>query len=352
MGDSINEILKNIRERFASPFFFSFLISWIIWNWKVTVALLWYNPELYPKQGDLATYISYHTSLGTSLVWPLVSAILYTTLFRVIISGLTELTTKWSENLNLRISKKSNVPIEKFLTYRNLYVNSHKELEIIIKDESKQIEENHKLKQEKQSLEVEKLRLEGEKNDLNNKLTKLEFERSSLEINQADLELKVEILEKFKVQSVETSRQLSQYLTNYRNINMMDGNWEFQYNNQLRNINFKETLKISDGVVSVVNYGEIKATYNISFFFYDEPNAMIFLQLKFIAGTSQAVDLETYSQNLRKINSYTLANSLIITRITSEFTLNQQLQVKNENLFVGTENMGGLIQYKKLNLSH
>jgi hypothetical protein len=57
MMENINEFIKNFRKRLSSPFFFSFIVSWVLANWKVTIALLWYNSDLYPKEGDLIKFI-------------------------------------------------------------------------------------------------------------------------------------------------------------------------------------------------------------------------------------------------------------------------------------------------------
>jgi len=41
--DRISEISNSIKERLSNPFIFSFILSWLLWNWKITVGLLWYD---------------------------------------------------------------------------------------------------------------------------------------------------------------------------------------------------------------------------------------------------------------------------------------------------------------------
>src|SRR5690349_12089557 len=132
MVESINEFIKNFRERLSSPFFFSFIVSWVSFNWKVTVALLWYNSKLYPNEGDLIKFIETNTSNDQSVWLPLLGAVLYTGVIRNLVSAFVAFGSKWGGDLNLNILKGSKVPMSKFLTYRSLYIQTNKDLEKII----------------------------------------------------------------------------------------------------------------------------------------------------------------------------------------------------------------------------
>lgn len=161
MMENISEFIKNFRERLASPFFFSFIVAWIFLNWKVTVALLWYNSDLYPKNGDLISYIESNTSNWSSIIFPLLSAILYTGFLKNLVAAFVTWASRWGGNLNLNISKESKVPMSKFLTYRNLYIQTNKHLEKVIEDEGKTIEEFDKQRQKTVKLEAENVALVG-----------------------------------------------------------------------------------------------------------------------------------------------------------------------------------------------
>jgi len=114
MMESVNEFLKNFRERLSSPFFFSLIVSWILLNWRVTVALLWYNSELYPNEGDLIAFIESNTSFLNSLGYPLLGALLYVGLIKNLVSAFVAASSRWGGDWNLRILKKSNIPMSKF----------------------------------------------------------------------------------------------------------------------------------------------------------------------------------------------------------------------------------------------
>ena len=141
-------MLKNIKERLASPLFFSFILSWIIFNWEVTVALLWYDPE--PKSlghESLIKYIRDNTNKEFSFIIPICFAIGYTLLNPIIknlISAFRTWNSKWGGDWNLRILKGSKVPIDKHLAFRKNYDKRTKVLEDVITNESvtqKRIEE-------------------------------------------------------------------------------------------------------------------------------------------------------------------------------------------------------------------
>lgn len=110
------KFIKNFVERLASPFFFSFVFAWIGFNREVTVALLWYNSDLYPLKGDLIDFINSNTDNYKSLFFPFFSAALYVGLFKNLVSAFVTASTKWGGNWNLKITKDSNVPMSKFLT--------------------------------------------------------------------------------------------------------------------------------------------------------------------------------------------------------------------------------------------
>lgn len=43
--DKISEILNSVKERVSNPLIFSFLASWLVYNWKIPVALIWFDEK-------------------------------------------------------------------------------------------------------------------------------------------------------------------------------------------------------------------------------------------------------------------------------------------------------------------
>ncbi len=138
--DKISQILDSIKERLSSPLLFSFAISWLFINWKITVALLWYDPPA-SSAGHLSLidYISVNTNNWTSIALPGIFAVAYTLLspfIKSLISLYQTVNINWGEKWNLKISKGSKVPIEKYLTLRSSYAERTAALEKIIETES------------------------------------------------------------------------------------------------------------------------------------------------------------------------------------------------------------------------
>lgn len=139
--EKISSILDNVKERLKSPLIFSFIISWIFVNWKISVALIWYDP---PKnsQGHLSLidFISSQINLCNSIIWPTTLAIAYTSLSPIIkncINALYTWASKWGDNWSLEISKESKVSMEKFISlHQSLAVKSN-QLQDLFDKESK-----------------------------------------------------------------------------------------------------------------------------------------------------------------------------------------------------------------------
>jgi uncharacterized membrane protein len=77
--ERIQQAFDNLKERLNNPLVFSFIISWIFLNWKVTVALLWHDSSNDDNSHiKLINFIVENTSIYNSIVLPLGYAILYT----------------------------------------------------------------------------------------------------------------------------------------------------------------------------------------------------------------------------------------------------------------------------------
>jgi hypothetical protein len=89
--DKISEILDDIKLRLTSPFLLSFFISWCLWNWKITLGLLWYDSTALEQHGWSSVWEFVKTSgSGFKLFWgPFISAVVYTTAFPWVNTAIT-----------------------------------------------------------------------------------------------------------------------------------------------------------------------------------------------------------------------------------------------------------------------
>lgn len=113
------DFLENLNIRFKSPLIFSFIISWIFTNWRIPIALIFYDNNQLIHEG----YLSYGQLIESNLDFshgcliPLLVAVLYTFIFPYISSFIKKYQAeidKKTEDDTLEIMKKSNVPFEKY----------------------------------------------------------------------------------------------------------------------------------------------------------------------------------------------------------------------------------------------
>ncbi|MBP7845988.1 MAG: hypothetical protein KA007_00975 [Candidatus Pacebacteria bacterium] len=50
----LNNIIESLKERFSSPFYVYFVMSWILWNWKIFYITLFVDGEILDKQMNIS----------------------------------------------------------------------------------------------------------------------------------------------------------------------------------------------------------------------------------------------------------------------------------------------------------
>jgi hypothetical protein len=181
--DRHSSFYENISERLRSPLVFSFLISWLIVNWRIPVYLLWYNPSFLKENGKLL-YIEYVSSqLNTlhALVWPLSLAILYTFGFpyvKNIISKYNTIAVKKGSQEKLAILGDSVISFEKYDSKVKMLKQREQELVEMIKKENEVID---RLKSDNADLAVKMNKTSDLLNTSENQLNELN-ERFSISV--------------------------------------------------------------------------------------------------------------------------------------------------------------------------
>lgn len=157
--EKINSILENIKERLSNPLIFSFLISWILINWDVTVALLWYDPPQVDKgHYSLIKYIADNTSWWNSIWKPLLFAIGYTALIPIIkqfVSTFYIIIENAGDRYKIRYSKEGYVSAKYHLEVQAAYEEQMKITSQIInasEDTKKELQDFRRKSEELQSM--------------------------------------------------------------------------------------------------------------------------------------------------------------------------------------------------------
>lgn len=121
-SETITDFVKDLKDRISSPFFSSFVISWIISNWKVSVAVLFYKQAELKVDGyaSLIKLIQGEVDVKHGLFFPLGASfgyIIFYPLLKNLIIALLAWYKSWGSELELKYTK-GVVSIKKYLMLR------------------------------------------------------------------------------------------------------------------------------------------------------------------------------------------------------------------------------------------
>jgi hypothetical protein len=221
--EKITDFFKEIKERLSNPFISSFLISWMVVNWNLVVALMFYNREDFKLIGKKG-FIDYAQGFtdDSDLFWtPLTIALGYTFVFpflRNIILASQAWFKRWGSQWNRRVSKGNLIDIRKYMELRDEYKTRNEQLIKLVEEESETTNKNAKL-------QTEIIELNGQIAMLNTTFgnTENELKLKSQEIGKLEQELKAteddhqQRLAELVLQRKEAEREL-QLQTNASNL--------------------------------------------------------------------------------------------------------------------------------------
>ena len=290
--DKVSDILTNVKERLSNPLIFSFVLAWLVYNWKIPVALLWFDKKQISDSGynNILEFIEAEWRSNGDLWRPLGIALIYTVFLPVVKNLyrlLNSLVYKYADNLDLKILKGSVVSIEKHLKFRELYLKRTEELDTIIKDEQKYLTENNEIRNE------------------------LFIANENLKKN---LELKIE---------------LNEIINKIDDVSILNGIWKctYTYND---NDNIIEEVQIRFGRYEVIgSENKIYHKFDIVNFFNDSRKKRIFFVKKMTRNAIGKL------QNRDEIDNFDIYKFNV-------------LRIENDELLTGQENDSIAIRYEKV----
>ncbi len=240
-----DEFLNQVRDRFANPLFLSFIFSWIVINWKITVALVWYDNVQIKNEGYISVYDFISKNLNScDAIWvPLGMACAYTIGYpfvRSIIQAIQSLAFRFGEFLDYKVLKGSKIDMNKYLKLKEEYTSKAQKLHSLINEESENIE---------------KIR------ELNDKNAQLQDS-----LNQSKM----------------TLNNLNEKEVKSKNMSMLNGYWHNNFSGT--GGRGKETVNILNHMYLVYSDEGYSQKYTLIHFQYDETNNRVF----FIKQTSDA----------------------------------------------------------------
>lgn len=169
--EKITDILKELKDRLSSPLLSSFVLSWLVFNWRIPVGLLFYKMEQLSKDGISSYFqlIEKTSNNNYKILYPAFLALAYTFIYPLVrncISAFNEWIKAWGTRWNLYISKNGAIAVEHFLKLRSTYKDRTKILEEVISKESALVVENEQLR-------TEVLQLKDQNNNWNENYNRL-----------------------------------------------------------------------------------------------------------------------------------------------------------------------------------
>jgi hypothetical protein len=144
--DQIKDVWQSLKERFSSPYWGAVIIAWVIFNYDIVIALIWYDKDIWlnSSSATVIIYIQNKLSWDRSLLYPTLSGIFYTLLMPItknLIQAYIAWSRKWGGNWVFKISDESSVSLGKYFKLKEQVKNQMEQLKDSVKEESEYIEQ-------------------------------------------------------------------------------------------------------------------------------------------------------------------------------------------------------------------
>lgn len=250
--EKLSETFENIKERFSNPLIFSFIVSWLICNWQITLTLIWHDLEEVRRMGfnDTFQFLKYQLNHNQNIKQPIIVSIIYTIALpyvRNLIRVINASSELLGNRFTLKINKGASIPFEE-----------HYKLDLKIKDREIKLSE---MIQNAGELRGQILTFEQASRDNDNKI----FE----------LKKKIRILEDFKQE--------------LKDITFLDGYWTIQIKDDLKEHQAKGWF-VKNGKISLITEGVKVPHYLISSFYYDNEQKEI-LFIATVMNNNEKIDI-------------------------------------------------------------
>jgi hypothetical protein len=155
------EILEMVEGRLSSPLIFSFLISWLITNWEITLIILFgvdSAPLVDGEKQSLIAAVHSRLSWPNAFCWPFFFALVYTFANPFVqswISSFYTWLTRNTENRNLKIiGEKGLIKAQKYIDTKAELYDQYEKIKKITEEENEKQAKYLKLQGENQNNEI------------------------------------------------------------------------------------------------------------------------------------------------------------------------------------------------------
>lgn len=188
MFEKIEEIFINLKERLTSPLFSSFLIAWLVTNWKIVIGIFFIDADNIRASGylNLIDFIFQNSNWIKCFAVPFGFSLAYTFGYPYVknyISAFLTRRNKEAEEKNLEILKDSYIPMDRFLKLREEYRTSNATLQKIITEESSSLNDITQLNTEINQLRIYTNEKQAKVNELEKNLNEINNKYNEIVIN-------------------------------------------------------------------------------------------------------------------------------------------------------------------------
>lgn len=291
--DKITDFFKEVKNRLTNPFISSFILSWLITNWRIPVGFFKYtNEELHKDAYGGYMQLVYNEAEWCNFFWiPFIVAVFYTLGWPFIHGEIISIHSRirvYYDKKNIEIMKEHYVPMDTYVKKKEKFDEAAKQLQKIYKEDSDTIKLNEKLITEKRELEGKLTSSQNQYNDLLNNSNSLQSNFETLRSISAGLKKQVEIY------------------SSQTNLKHLEGTWQLTQIEKQHDTNRQTDLTIvikGDKMYHKLSTNNEPLLFNILAFYYDYDNKTVKLTLEKI-NISNAKWSQISVQTLTVSNHY------------------------------------------------
>jgi hypothetical protein len=247
VNNKVEDAWNYMKDRFSNPFFYSFVISWLVVNWEITIAFIFYDSEMLLREGFLSykDYVVAQGKTASDLYWcPIMYASLYTVFAPLSKQGLilfNSLVFARGNKMNLSILGKGKISIDKYISLQKSIEEKEGILEDRIASESDNYTRLQEALNEKTKIEAELEKSQKSVNILTKGTENVTSEREKLIAKFNELQQKyklatgqVKVFEKGYEDDKKTKSELDKLvreLNGEEAMKMLQGRWTSQFHN-------------------------------------------------------------------------------------------------------------------------
>lgn len=156
MTDELKKSLSSIiYERTTSPLYGTFIISWILWNWRI-IYLTVFISEKTLKENKIDYIINHYSNIHFLITFPLISTAILLTVIPFIANGaywLSIIFEKWKAEKKNAVELKQLLTIEQSIDLREQILKQEERFQKLLSDKNSEIEQLKAIIKETENLQ-------------------------------------------------------------------------------------------------------------------------------------------------------------------------------------------------------